>query len=110
MGLNGGWIGVVTGVLGVVGPGIGTVLWFLYQSVRADAKAAGAKAESLKTELAEYKLHVAENYVTQTNLAEKISSLQGAIERLITTVNQNSKETREVIGQLYDRLDKKVDK
>lgn len=109
MELNAAWqIGL--GILGVIGPGVGTILWFLFQSVRTDARSAKTASEALEKELATYKLYVAEHYVTQTSLAEKISSLQQSIERLIAAVDRNAKETRDTINQMYERLDKKADK
>lgn len=104
------WAHVGVGVLGVLASGIGTVLWFLFQSVREDAKAAKKAAEDLKDDIATYKLYVAEHYVTQTDLTKTISGLERSIERLIETVDRNAQETRDSISQLYARLDKKADK
>lgn len=104
------WVHVGLGLFGVLASGIGTVLWFLFQSVREDAKAAKEAAEKLKEELAKYKLYVAEHYVTQTDLTKTISGLERSIERLIESVDRNAQETRDSISQLYERLEKKADK
>lgn len=121
MELNTGWAEILAAVLGLAGSGAGAVLWFLFQSVRVEAKSAKHQvsvlkdevkkdADELKKDLANYKLHVATHYVTQTDLTQSISRLERSIERLIETVDRNSQETRETISQLYDRLDKKADK
>lgn len=104
------WVEIGIAVLGVVGPGVGTVLWFLYKSVRDDARAAKAQAEAIRGELANYKLYVAEHYVTQNDLTKAVSDLNKTIDRLIEAVNQSSRETRDSIGKLQDRLDEKADK
>lgn len=57
-----------------------------------------------------YKLHVAEHYVTQTELTKAVSSLERSIERLIEAVNLNSKETREGFAEIHRRIDTKADK
>lgn len=45
--------------------------------------------------LATHKLHIAETYVTQTELTKAVGSLERSIERLIEAVNQNASEMRE---------------
>jgi hypothetical protein len=110
MELNVGWVESGVAVFGILASGAGTVLWFLFQGVKIDAEAAKSAADALKTDLANYKLYVAEHYVTQNDLTKAISSLERSIERLIDTVDKNSQETRDSFGALYERLDKKADK
>lgn len=93
---------------------VGGVFAYLWQ--RSEAARDGVvreHSESLKTvtkELTEYKLHVAEHYVTQTELTKAVSSLEKSIERLIEAVNQNSKETRDGFAEMHKKIDTKADK
>lgn len=91
----------VVGALGITG--FSTVLWFLFLSVRKDARDALDK-------LADYKLHVAETYVTHDGLTKVVSNLNQTIERLIVAVQQNSQETRDGFSELHRRIDGKADK
>lgn len=90
--------------------GAGVVLWSLYLSVRKEAARAHTRIESLGAELANYRTHVAENYVTQPALAKALNSVERTVERLIEAFDSNSKEMRESISQIHRRVDQKADK
>ncbi|CDY79493.1 hypothetical protein BGLT_02274 [Caballeronia glathei] len=51
--------------------------------------------KELNKALDAHKLHIAETYVTQTELTKAVGSLERSIERLIEAVNQNATEMRE---------------
>lgn len=80
-----------------------SVLWFLFLSVRADARKA-------LDQLAAYKLHVAETYVTQDSLTKAIDGLNQAIGRLIDTVRGDGEATRSALSEIHRRIDGKADK
>lgn len=110
MELSAGWAELLAALFGLLASGMGTVLWFLFKSVREDARAAKADVESLKTDMANYKLYVAEHYVTQNELTKAVASLEKSIDRLIEAVDRSSRETRESLIQLQTRIDEKADK
>lgn len=70
----------------------------------------GAGIKTVTDALAAYKLHVAEHYVTQTELTKAVGSLERSIERLIEAVNLNSKETRDGFAEMHKKIDTKQDK
>lgn len=70
----------------------------------------GEAIKAVSDALSAHKLHVAEHYVTQTELTKAVGSLERSIERLIEAVNQNSKETREGFAEIHRRIDTKADK
>lgn len=104
------WVEIGCALLGVVGPGVGGILWFLFKSVRDDARAAKAEGEALKIQFGDYKLYVAEHYVTQNELTKSMASLEKSIDRLIDAVDRSSRDTRESLVQLQKRIDEKADK
>lgn len=110
MELNAGWAQIAATALSILCSFLGFIVWHLYQGVRAEAKAATAEAEANKTELATYKLYVAEHYVTQNELTKAVGSLEKSIDRLIDAVNRASAETRSGFIQLHQRIDEKADK
>lgn len=121
MELSAGWAEIVASVMSILCSGMGVIIWHLFQSVRADAKAAKANAdalkdqfrednEALKDELSNYKLYVAEHYVTQNELTKAVGNLEKSIERLIDAVRQAAQEAREDFTQLHRRIDEKADK
>lgn len=60
--------------------GIGVALiGYMYQDVKA-------KAEKVKEDLADYKLHVAERYVSNDQLAKSLENLGKTIEGVASTV------------------------
>jgi len=65
---------------------------------------------SLKRELGEHRLHVAESYVTQSELARTIQSLEKTVERLLDAINQMSRDSKEAFAELHRRIDGKADK
>ncbi len=83
--------------------GFAAVLWFIVRAVRQDARDALAQ-------LAAYKTHVAETYVTEAGMTKAIANLDTTIQRLIDAVNSSSKETRDAFVELSRRIDGKADK
>lgn len=90
------------GILGFV-----TTVWMRIESIvnraRAEAMAsaatANARAETLGSELAAYKLHVAETYVSKTGLREQMDRLMGAISGL-----------HDQIGNMSERIDRVIER
>jgi hypothetical protein len=97
------WMPLVIALVSLVLSGFCTVLWFLYLSVRQDAR------DALR-ELALHKLHVAETCVTKDGLEKAIASLDQTIGRLIDAVNKNAEETRLGLSEIHRRIDGKADK
>ena len=71
---------------------LATVMWFLMRKLIADVEAIG------KT-LADYKLHVAENYVTQNGLGKAIDNFTGQVDNIFKKLER-----------IEDKLDGKADK
>jgi len=63
-----------------------------------------------KDELAEFRLHVAQNHVTQSDLSKSMDRIDLSIERLVTAVNDSAKEMREQLNMLNVKIDGKADK
>jgi hypothetical protein len=86
------------------------VLWFLYLSVRSDARAALAQAAQSKTELADYKLYALEHFVTQPNLTQAMDGINRAIEGLTNGIREMNTSFSSKLDSLHSRLDSKADK
>lgn len=103
-----------TGAVSAAAAGVFTVFgWLLKRSIGQMDQKFKEHGEALQEQvgaLAAYKLHVAEHYVTQTELTKAVGSLERSIERLIEAVNQNSKETRDGFAEINRRIDTKADK
>ncbi|WP_147432504.1 hypothetical protein [Pararobbsia silviterrae] len=91
-------IQAIWAVLVLVLMAFSTVLWFLFMSVRADARKANDG-------LAEHRVYCAENYVTSKELTESIGALNQTIDRLIAAVNTNMEETRRALSEIHRRVD-----
>lgn len=61
--------------------GFCTVLWFNYRDLKN-------KSETTAKELAQYQLHIAENYVTQSELAKAIESLIKSIDAVFAKLER----------------------
>jgi septal ring factor EnvC (AmiA/AmiB activator) len=72
--------------------GLCAVLWFLFREARA-------KADATAKEFAEYKVHIAENYVTHNDLTKAIDAISRSIEAVFAKLDR-----------IEDKLDKKADK
>lgn len=83
------------GLLGLVGigaTGSGTVIWWMFRSV-------AARVDATEKELAAYKLHVAETYVTSNELGKAIDAFNRSIDALFAKLER-----------IEEKLDKKADK
>ena len=92
---------------------IGTLRWSLTRSEKSiDALISGhgKDIDALKRELAEHRLHVAQSYVTQTELARTIENLDKTIARLSDAIGQMSRDSKESFAELHRRIDGKEDK
>jgi hypothetical protein len=92
---------------------IGVLRWSLTRSERSiDTLIAGHGKEiaALKKELAEHKLHVAQSYVTQSELARSIEKLEKTIDKLLDAINQMARDSKEAFAELHRRVDGKEDK
>lgn len=97
------WSGLVVTIVGLFLSGCGVVLWSLHVKLQR-------QTEETAKELADYRLYVAQHYVTQNELTKAVNSLERSIERLIEAVDRNSRETREGISEIHRRIDGKADK
>ena len=79
-------------VLQALGGGFCALLWFNFREVKSHLK-------NVADDLAAYKLHIAENYVTQNELTKAIDSLTKSID------NMSSK-----LDKIDTKLDGKQDK
>jgi chromosome segregation ATPase len=104
------WIHIALAVFGLVASGAGSILSYLYVSVRSEAKEARDLGESLKDELSKYKLYVAERYVTQGDLSKAIENLNRNIEALSRGIENMSNHMSSKLDRLDRRLDNKADK
>lgn len=124
--------GVVGAVAGVAAAAVGAVFWYLCKDARSQAEKAknaanaakdAAKVDiaalreqskddntALREELAAYKLHVAERYVTQEALTKAVTGVEKAIDRLLEFIEKNAAEQRQAIEGIHRRIDSKVDK
>jgi hypothetical protein len=71
---------------------VGTVMWFLMRKLIADVEALGKALDA-------YKLHVAENYVTQP-----------AMTKAFEAITSHLAEVFRKLERIDDKLDKKADK
>jgi hypothetical protein len=121
MGKEMDWTTVAVTACGLLLAGIGTVLWFLYLDVRkkADegnraaekaAKDADQKSDAISRELSDYKLYVAEHYVTQGALTQAIEGLNQAIKSLTEGIRDMNRDFSNKLDSLHRRLDGKADK
>jgi hypothetical protein len=112
---------VIAIVASVAVSGTGSIFWFLFQSARREAVAAKSAsiavkesckedASQIRQELAAYKLHVAEKYVTQEALTKAVTGLEKAVERLLEATEKSATELRSAIEGIHRRIDQKVDK
>jgi hypothetical protein len=67
--------------LQVLGGGFCTLIWFNFREVKQNLKA-------VTEDLALYKLHIAENYVTQNELTKAIDGLSKAIDGLSSKLDR----------------------
>lgn len=72
--------------------GLASVLWFLLRKLIADVGA-------ITKALSDYKLHVAETYVTQASLSKSMDNLAGSIGEVFRKLER-----------IEDKLDGKADK
>ncbi|NKI68976.1 hypothetical protein GN109_06050 [Collimonas pratensis] len=86
---------VVQGLLAV----LCSVLGWNFKTLRADVVAASTEREAVNKDLQAYKLHVAETYVTQTDLSKAIDNFGKAIEAVFKKLER-----------IEDKLDMKADK
>jgi hypothetical protein len=64
----------------------------------------------LKDELADFRVYVAQNHVTYTDLTAAVGNLERSIQNLIDAVKDAAKETRDTLQQMNHRIDTKADK
>ncbi|WGS52660.1 hypothetical protein LFL96_31235 [Paraburkholderia sp. D15] len=83
--------------------GIGGIFAYLWRRSQAQLDSTidthGSQLKSLDAELAAYKLHVAETYVTSNELSKAIDALNRAIDAVFGKLDR-----------IEDKLDKKADK
>lgn len=108
----------------VLAPCLGVAGWFLkrlnekveaqetarIEAVNAVEKRLMLEISAGRDAFANYKIHVAEHYVTQSELTKAVESLDRTMQRLLEAVNQNAKETREGFSEIHRRIDGKADK
>ncbi|HDR9003066.1 hypothetical protein [Burkholderia vietnamiensis] len=82
----------VTSLIALALPATGGVLWWLLRG-------AHTKAEATAQELANFKLHVAENYVTSNTLQKALDGLTDTIKAVFAKLER-----------IEDKLDGKADK
>ncbi|UCF25198.1 MAG: hypothetical protein JSV72_07280 [Ralstonia sp.] len=103
-----------TGAFGAVAAGVFAVFgWVLKRSVAQMDQKLRDHSDALQEQiaaLAAYKLHVAEHYVTQSELTKAIESLDKTMQRLLDAVAAGAKETREGFAEIHRRIDTKADK
>ncbi|SAK98575.1 hypothetical protein AWB80_07553 [Caballeronia pedi] len=115
------WTQVIVAIVSLVITGAAVVLWFLYQSVRDEAREAkkaaadvaaeaDKKHDSLKSEFGDYKLYAEQRFVTQGALSQAIDGLNRAIESLTTNIRDMNTMFSGKLDSLHRRLDDKVDK
>jgi septal ring factor EnvC (AmiA/AmiB activator) len=82
----------VLGLVGLFGTGAGTVVWWMFRSL-------AARVDSTERELAAYKLHVAETYVTSNELGKAIDAFNRSIDAIFAKLER-----------IENKLDTKQDK
>lgn len=104
------WVHVALTVFGLLASGAGSILWYLYLSVRSDVKEARDLTEQTIKDLANYKLHVAERYATQGDLTKSIDALNKTIESLSRGIENMMTQVSSKLDRLDNRLERKADK
>lgn len=79
--------------------GFGVVLWSMFRDTKKDLSTLQSEVDTNKQELQNYKLHVAEKYVTSTSL-----------EKALETVIDSIKAMFVKLDKIEEKLDKKADK
>jgi hypothetical protein len=82
----------VLALVGLCGTAAGTVVWWVFRGV-------AARVTDLEKDLAAFKLHVAEAYVTGNELSKAIDTFNRAIDAVFVKLDR-----------IEEKLDKKADK
>jgi hypothetical protein len=77
--------------------------WYLYRDLKSKVE------ESLKA-MAEHKLHVAENYVNHTDLADAMNGIKEVMSGMSRQIFNLSDDFKQFTIRVYDKLDSKQDK
>ncbi len=83
--------------------GFAGVMWWLYQKV-------DSKLDAQEKDMAEFKLHVAENYVNQSDLADAMHSIKEVLGGMSRQIGTLTTDLKEFSTRVYDKLDRKADK
>lgn len=96
-------LAVIEPIVLAVGAAIATVVWWLFRSLHAKVdqtdRSANLAADNAKDELAKFKLHCAETYVTNTALTSSIETMNRAIDAIFKKLER-----------IDEKLDRKADK
>jgi len=99
--------GYVLAVFQFVLGAFGAVLWANFTEVKAEAlrqaTTTAAANDKVVKEIADHRLHTAENYTTKNDLAKAFESLNRSLESVITGMNAR-------FDKLDNKLDSKADK
>jgi hypothetical protein len=79
-------------LVGLCGTGAGTVVWWMFRSL-------AARVDNNERDLAAYKLHVAEAYVTSNELGKAIDAFNRSIDAIFTKLDR-----------IESKVDNKADK
>jgi chromosome segregation ATPase len=105
--------GILSGFCGIVGYSMKRNIRQIDESLKehqGELREAQIEITKRKDELADFKLHVAQNHVTQSDLSKSIDRIDLSIERLVVAVNDSAKEMREQLNMLNVKIDGKADK
>lgn len=94
------WMWIATGALGLLNlitMAFAKVLWGHFQEVKRRGEATAAEVTQLRmrcgSELSEFKIEVAKNYVSTAELAHAIEPLAKALERIETKLDNKADKT-----------------
>ena len=83
--------------------GCGVVIWYLYRRTQVDIHSLNKRLDQTRTEfskeMADYRLHVAESYVTNNELSKAIEAVHRSIDAVF-----------ELLHRIDDKIDRKADK
>jgi septal ring factor EnvC (AmiA/AmiB activator) len=86
-------------------------LWNRSEKGRDDLISKHSKQiDQITADLADHKLHVAQSYVTQSELARAVENFHRSVDKLMTAIQEMSRDHKEAFAELHRRIDGKADK
>jgi hypothetical protein len=90
-------------VVWMIIPALGAVLWWIITNTKS-------KLDTMEKEIAQHKLHVAENYVNHSDLADAMNGIKEVLGGMSRQIFSLTADFKDFSVRVYDKLDRKADK